>query len=132
MQCGASLITVERDAVRARACQNIFKDRHDVLAVHGDSELVLRAAGPFDLLFVDGLGTYDDLHAPRSDRIADLVNVGGYIIFDDIKVHGTLRYADRMKQRFFEERNDFFSMPVRVEEPWSVLVGVRVDVHAEP
>lgn len=77
MPAGATLLTVELDPARARAVQHLFADDRRVTVVHGDANEVMASAGPFDLLFVDG-------GVPVSERVVDLVNVGGQVVVDDV------------------------------------------------
>jgi predicted O-methyltransferase YrrM len=72
-----SVVTVERDPVRAAAARERLAGLANVDALEGDAYELLRARGPFGLVFADG-GGYD------WEQILALVAPGGFLVKDDL------------------------------------------------
>jgi predicted O-methyltransferase YrrM len=76
---GTRLVSVERDAERARVARQVFRDHQDVEILHGDWRRV-EEHGPYDLLVLDGGGQ------AKGDGAADptrLLAPGGTLVVDD-------------------------------------------------
>lgn len=73
----AKLVTVERDADRARRAAEIFADDPRVTVLSGDW-LMLADHAPFDLFFCDGGGKRED-----PQRVVDMLAPGGVLVLDD-------------------------------------------------
>ena len=127
---GASLVSVESDATRARAAAKLFADRDDVAVHHGDWAAIIPALAPFDLLFVDGLGSIDDLLPERAASLIDLVRIGGLLLFDDIPTrtdafdHQPDIWAQRKLALAFHDPR-LSAQIVRLTDEWSGLVATR-------
>lgn len=78
MRAGASLVTVELEAVRAKGAGALFRDDPRVSVLHADWHVLL-SLGPFALLFADGA------RAKQTDPDALLAALrpGGLLILDD-------------------------------------------------
>jgi len=72
-----SVVTVERDAERARTARERLAGLANVEALEGDAYELLRGRGPFGLVFADA-GGYD------WDFIVGLVEPGGVLVKDDL------------------------------------------------
>jgi predicted O-methyltransferase YrrM len=81
---GVRLVSVERDAERARVAAQVFADRPEVEVIHGDWRRI-EEHGPYDLLVLDGGGTGkmpgDDPADPADP--ARLPAPGGTVVVDD-------------------------------------------------
>lgn len=75
------LVSVERDAGRALACQALFAPLPNVTVLHGDWRSIA-AHGPFDLLVLDGGGGGKRADDPPADPV-DLLKPGGTVVLDD-------------------------------------------------
>lgn len=75
------LVSVERDAARAAACQALFADCDNVTVLHGDWRQI-EAHAPFDLLVLDGGGGGKAAGSAKADPEALLVP-GGCVVLDD-------------------------------------------------
>jgi predicted O-methyltransferase YrrM len=123
MPADCRLVTVEVDPVRVAAARRVFADEDRVEVVQGDSfdELVRR--GPFDLVFVDG---------GRSDRVVELVRIGGRLVFDDVTpvqalpVDSPYRSNDPKRELFFTDSRLVATEVVLPDLRNSLLVGTRV------
>ncbi|MGW7662380.1 hypothetical protein [Streptomyces sp. NPDC054756] len=74
------LVSVERDAERARLAAEVFAERPEVEILHGDWRRIAER-GPYDLLVLDGGGA-----AKGGDGAADPVRLlvpGGRVVVDD-------------------------------------------------
>jgi predicted O-methyltransferase YrrM len=80
---GARLVSAELDERLAAGAARLFADRSDVEVRAGDWHLALRGTGPFDLLFMDAIPSFD-LEPAQWDRTTELVKVGGQIVMDDL------------------------------------------------
>jgi predicted O-methyltransferase YrrM len=77
---GVRLVSVERDAARARLAAEVFAGRPEVEVLHGDWRRI-GERGPYDLLVLDGGGA-----AKGGDGVADPVRLlvpGGRVVVDD-------------------------------------------------
>ncbi|MGW2338194.1 O-methyltransferase [Streptomyces sp. NPDC001685] len=77
---GVRLVSVERDAARARLAAEVFAGRPEVEVLHGDWRRI-GERGPYDLLVLDGGGA-----AKGGDGAADparLLVPGGRVVVDD-------------------------------------------------
>ena len=72
-----SIVTVERDPERAAVARERLASFANIEALEGDAYELLRSRGPFGLVFADA-GAYDWV------RILELVEVGGYVVKDDL------------------------------------------------
>jgi predicted O-methyltransferase YrrM len=123
MPADCRLVTVEVDPVRVAAARRVFADEDRVEVVQGDSfdELVRR--GPFDLVFVDG---------GRSDRVVELVRIGGRLVFDDVTpvealpVDSPYRTNDPKRELFFTDSRLVATEVVLPDLRNSLLVATRV------
>ncbi|MET8224834.1 S1 RNA-binding domain-containing protein [Streptomyces sp. NPDC005301] len=78
---GVELISVERDAGRARVAAEVFADRPDVRIVHGAWQRI-GEHGPYDLLVLDG-GGHGKGHDDGTAGLFPLLSPGGTIVVDD-------------------------------------------------
>ena len=123
MPADCRLVTVELDPMRAAAAQRVFVDHDRVEVIHGDgfAELALRA--PFDLVFVDG---------GPSDRVVELLRIGGRLVFDDVTLVEALpadspyRENDPKREFFFGDSRLVATEVVLPDLRNSLLVGTRV------
>ena len=124
MPADCRLVTVELDPMRAAAAQRVFVDHDRVEVIHGDgfAELALRA--PFDLVFVDG---------GPSDRVVELLRIGGRLVFDDVTPVEALpadspyRVDDPKREFFFGDSRLVATEVVLPDLRNSLLVGTRVE-----
>ena len=79
MRPGATLLTIEHDAERARVAGGIFADNPAIEVAHGDWSLALERA-PFDMLFSDS-GVKRGRGDP--DRLLPLLKPGALLVLDD-------------------------------------------------
>jgi predicted O-methyltransferase YrrM len=77
---GVRLVSVENDWLLADTARGVFAGQPAVSVLHGDWA-ELRAAGPFDLLALDGGGQGKGGEPPASPR--DWLRPGGVIVMDD-------------------------------------------------
>jgi predicted O-methyltransferase YrrM len=75
MPADCRLVTVEQDPIRVAAARRVFADQERVEVIHGDSYDELARRAPFDLVFADG---------GPSDRVVELLRMGGRLVFDDV------------------------------------------------
>lgn len=73
-----SVLTVERDPVRAAAARSRLEELSNVELLEGDCYELLLGRGPFGLVFADGGRPY------RWDAIVDLLAPGGFVVKDDL------------------------------------------------
>ncbi|MER7247427.1 hypothetical protein [Kribbella sp. NPDC000426] len=66
---------VELDPVRVAAAQRVFADQDRVEVIHGDSYDELARRPPFDLLFVDGRASVEEV---------GLLKIARRVVFDDV------------------------------------------------
>ncbi|MGW3980824.1 O-methyltransferase [Streptomyces mirabilis] len=78
---GVRLVSVERDAGRARVAAEVFADRPEVEVIHGDWRRI-EEHGPYDLLVLDGGGTGKMPGDDPADP-ARLLTPGGAVVVDD-------------------------------------------------
>lgn len=76
---GARFVTVELDATRATATQELFTDLPNVNVIHGDWREILVNA-PFDLLFAD----VTDAKHNDPGTVVDALRPGGLVLLDDL------------------------------------------------
>jgi predicted O-methyltransferase YrrM len=112
MPARATLVTVELDAVRARAVRELFATDDRVEVVHGDANDVIPARAPFDLLFLDG-------GLPLSESVVDLVPVGGQLVVDDVTP--TLRLDHASPHQSNDAKRDLFFGSSRLQSVEIVL-----------
>ncbi|MEV4264737.1 class I SAM-dependent methyltransferase [Kribbella sp. NPDC049584] len=123
MPADCQLVTVELDPNRAAAAQRVFADQDRVEVIQGDAfdELALQA--PFDLVFVDG---------GPSDRVVELLRIGGRLVFDDVTPVEALpadspyRENDPKREFFFADSRLVATEVVLPDLRNSLLVGTRV------
>ena len=72
---GATFVTVELDPERAALARDALAGT-PAEVLEGDWRELLPSRGPFDVLFADGGGSYDD--------VADLLSPGGILVKDDL------------------------------------------------
>ena len=86
---GIKVVTLEKDAARfSKAKQNLLElNNSQVELIHVDA-LTYRSERIFDLLFIDGAKTKNQ---EFFDLFAKNVSVGGYIVIDDIDLHGFVK-----------------------------------------
>jgi len=77
----ARLVSVERDAERARLAAELFCDLPQVTVIHGDWREIY-PAGPFDLLVLDGGAHGKQGGSPAHPEI--LLRPGGTLVIDDL------------------------------------------------
>ncbi|MFE3162091.1 O-methyltransferase [Streptomyces sp. NPDC059224] len=80
-RAGVRLVSVERDAGRARAAAGVFAAHPEVTVVHGDWRDIA-AHGPFDLLVLDGGGQGKSPGDHPAD-VERLLTPGGTVVVDD-------------------------------------------------
>lgn len=125
MPADATLVTVEIDAERAAAAVEVFADVPNVRVVCGDSNELIPAYAPFDLLFADG-GWRDQ------SALIDLVRVGGRLVLDDVTPIAALppdspfRSHDPKRELFFADPRLVSVEIVLPDLANSMLVGTRV------
>ena len=78
---GTRLVSVERDAERARLSADLFSDLPQVTVSHGDWREIYRDA-PFDLLVLDGGGQGKSGGTPADPEV--LLRPGGTVVIDDL------------------------------------------------
>ncbi|MFB7440026.1 O-methyltransferase [Streptomyces mirabilis] len=78
---GVRLVSVERDAGRARVAAEVFAGRPEVEVIHGDWRRI-EEHGPYDLLVLDGGGTGKMPGDDPADP-ARLLAPGGTVVVDD-------------------------------------------------
>ncbi|MEV5958609.1 class I SAM-dependent methyltransferase [Streptomyces sp. NPDC051987] len=78
---GVRLFSVERDAGRAEAAAEVFRDRPEVTVVRGDWQEIA-AHGPFELLVLDG-GGQGKVPGDRPADVERLLVPGGTVVVDD-------------------------------------------------
>ena len=82
-------VTVEADAERATAAENLFRDQPTAQVIHGDWREIL-AHGPFDLLFVDAgaakAAPNESTGGPEAaaETILRVLRPGGMVVMDDL------------------------------------------------
>lgn len=78
---GVRLVSVERDAERARIAAEVFADRPEAVVLLGDWRRI-GEQGPYDLLVLDGGGQGKIPGDPPAD-VARLLVPGGTVVVDD-------------------------------------------------
>lgn len=78
MRAGASLVTVELEAVRAKRAGALFQDDPRVRVLHADWHVLL-SLGPFALLFADGARAKQT----EPEALLEALGPGGLLILDD-------------------------------------------------
>ncbi|MFJ7022363.1 O-methyltransferase [Streptomyces sp. NPDC101117] len=123
---GVRLVSVERDAARARLAAEVFAGRPEVEVLHGDWRRI-GERGPYDLLVLDGGGA-----AKGGDGAADparLLVPGGRVVVDDFTpaTGWPLRYGgevDRPRMHWLRHPAlDTVELPLAGD--LAALVGVR-------
>ena len=80
-------VTVEADAERASAVQDLFRDQPNAQVIHGDWREIL-AYGPFDLLFLDTGPAKAPSSSPEGDAAVEMtlsaLRIGGMVVMDDL------------------------------------------------
>ena len=80
-------VTVEADAERASAVQNLFRDLPNTQVIHGDWREVL-TYGPFDLLFLDAGPAKAPSSSPEGKAAVEMtlsaLRIGGMVVMDDL------------------------------------------------
>lgn len=81
----ATLVTVEVDSQRATAARELLSADQRVTVITGRWQDHLPSRAPFDLVFVDG-GYAEQLASDTrtTDRVVDLVGIGGQLLLDDL------------------------------------------------
>jgi len=120
----ATLLTVERDAIRVAAVRDLFAGDPRVTVLAGDWTL-LREHQPYDVFFCDGGGKRDD-----PDGVIDLLAPGGILVLDDFVPHDgpwpPMCAGEPDLLRIHYLRSDrLVSTEVRVRADAAVLVCVR-------
>lgn len=130
MLSGASsdtrLYSVESDAVRAMACQELFEDYANV-SIENDDWTTLVRHGPFDLLVLDGGGSGKS-GAPV--LVSEVLNIGGTLVVDDFTpfvewppAHEGERDHVRL---FWLEHPNLRATEIRLAPDLSTIVGTRI------
>jgi predicted O-methyltransferase YrrM len=89
MASTSRFVTVEADAERATAAENLFRDQPKAQVIHGDWREIL-AHGPFDLLFVDAGAAKAAPNASTAgleaaaETILRVLRPGGMVVMDDL------------------------------------------------
>jgi predicted O-methyltransferase YrrM len=123
MPADCRLVTVEVDLVRVAAARRVFADEDRVEVVQGDSYDELARRAPFDLVFVDG---------GPSDRVVELLRIGGRLVFDDVTPVEALpgnspyRTNDPKREFFFTDSRLVATEVVLPDLRNSLLVGTCV------
>lgn len=120
------LLSVERDAERARVARNVFRDRRRVEILHGDWRRIEEHA-PYDLLVLDGGG---QAKGNGTADPAQLLAPGGTVVIDDFTpattwpplVNGA---PDRARLHWFTHP-ELRTAELRLATDLSVLVGTRL------
>ena len=129
------LISIEADAKRAKACQQIFARFANVTVLHGDWREII-AHGPFDLLVLDGGGAGKREDDPPANP-TELLKPGGTVELDDFHppverwpptersaADGYGRNLDRARDYWFNHP-DLLTTEFRVHPRVSAVVGMR-------
>lgn len=128
-----SLVSAERDAVRASACKDLFAPCPNVTILHGDWREIV-PHGPFDLLVLDGGGGAKRAGGPPAEP-AELLKPGGTVVLDDFHPPltewpapaGTLdefgRDLNHSRAHWFGHP-DLLTTELRVHPEASALVGI--------
>ncbi|MGW4026137.1 O-methyltransferase [Streptomyces sp. NPDC005009] len=123
---GTRLISIERDAERARIAAEVFRDHDHVEVLHGDWRHI-EQYGPYDLLILDGGGQ------AKGDGTADparLLTAGGLVVIDDFTPATT--WPPRFNGEPDEPRLHWLEHPglrsaeLRLAADLSVIVGTRL------
>ncbi|MFC8366934.1 MULTISPECIES: O-methyltransferase [unclassified Streptomyces] len=123
---GTRLISIERDAERARIAAEVFRDHDHVEVVHGDWRQI-EQYGPYDLLVLDGGGQ------AKGDGTADparLLTAGGLVVIDDFTPATT--WPPHFNGEPDEPRLHWLEHPelraaeLRLAADLSVIVGTRL------
>ena len=122
-----SLVSIERDAVRAEASARLFAEHPNVLVVHGGWQQ-LREHGPFDLLVLDGGGKGkepgDD---PPLDPADGWLAIGGTIVLDDFTPSGHPAARDHDAARdYWLDHPALRATELRLSPSLATIVGIRV------
>ena len=115
LAAGATLVTAEIDATRARAARARLAP-YAVEVLDGRWQDVLPARAPFDLLFADA-GDY-------GPELFDLLAPGGVVVKDDLDPDRPDRAGDPVRRLFLDDRR-LATTEILVSPRMAVIVGVR-------
>jgi predicted O-methyltransferase YrrM len=127
---GTRLVSVERDAERARVAAEVFRECDHVEVVHGDWRRI-EEHGPYDLLVLDGGGQ------GKGDGTADpaaLLAPGGTVVVDDFTPATgwppLFDGAPDLPRLHWLTHPALHTAELRLAPDLSVLVGTRLPEHA--
>ncbi|MER6358872.1 S1 RNA-binding domain-containing protein [Streptomyces sp. NPDC001634] len=131
---GVRLVSVERDAERARIAAGVFADRPEVEILHGDWRRI-EERGPYDLLVLDG-GGQGKTPGDRAANVVRLLAPGGTVVVDDFTPATTWPplHDDAMDTARMRWLNHPYlhTTELRLADDLSTLVGTRRPPAAEP
>ncbi|MCI8540847.1 MAG: O-methyltransferase [Erysipelotrichaceae bacterium] len=96
------VVSIERDAQRyAQAVQNVHKANmaQRITLIHEDA-LYAQVNGSFDLLFVDAAKAQ---YRKFFDRYTPYLNVGGYVVSDNLNFHGFVSHPEIIRSRHLKQ-----------------------------
>ena len=122
-----SLISVELDAERAAAANQVFASSPNVTVMHGDAGQLFER-GPFDLLVLDG-GWGSGKNDGPVVEVAEVLTEGGVITIDDFTPMQTWPptfegSTDAAREHWLTHA-DLLATEVRVDPTMSVIIGRR-------
>ena len=114
-------VTVERDAERAAAVRELFRDDENVRVLEGDWHVLMPPEAPFDLLFYDGGGKQ---HPARDgDELIGLLAPRGLVVMDDL-TPGRPREGDPVRE-FWLDHPELAAVEVTVSPSMAVILAAR-------
>jgi predicted O-methyltransferase YrrM len=129
---GVRLVSVERDAERARVAAQVFRECANVRVLHAGWERVAEH-GPYDLLVLDGGGQGKNGEAADPAR---LLTPGGTVVVDDFTPATSWppRYegAPDAARLHWLEHPELRSTELRLAPDLSTVVGVRLPAGRYP
>jgi predicted O-methyltransferase YrrM len=127
MPADCTLLTAEIDPVRATAASEALAGDGRVCVLTGDAATLIRAHGPYDLIFADS-GVRD---GATFGAMVTLLRPGGKIVMDDLTppgllpAHSPLRDRDVKREMFAAEDRLTWTEVVLPDLANSLLAGTR-------
>jgi predicted O-methyltransferase YrrM len=125
LRAGATLVSVELEAERAREARALLAGLRGVEVLEGDGRETLAGRAPFDLLFFDG-GYWKPDPWRKAPGAIDLLADGGLLVADDMTpVHLRNEALDEARE-FLAARADLVVTEVMVRPEEAVVLATRV------